>query len=249
MLGGSSISYKAQSLSVQCSRESRTCIILRCSRTLAPCNSTSVTDRERLLRRFRGRVHPADTGDMSLEGDSLFEKQTKCILLTFLKEKTFVNRIVAEEICKLEKIVTEVSDDDDDDGIQTDGHCASLYFFRSDLCREIGVRLALMGDGLDQGINHNVVEGFIQAHENNHPQEDGTITLSTIIDGLTDQRTTVIQDMPQERRILLLTLWLLEKTVLEQPRLLPRIFRTTVQYITTKLQNYINQLGGWEHLH
>lgn len=193
---------------------------------------------------------------MSLEGDSLFEKQTQCILLTFLKEKTFVNLIAAEEICKLEKKVTEVSDDDDDDddGIQTDGHCPSFYFFRSgqergDLCREIGVRLAQMGDGLNQGINHDVVEGFIQAHENNQPQENGTITLSTIIDGLTDQRTTVIQDMPQERSILLLTLWLLEKTVLEQPRLLPRIFRTTVQYITTKLQNYINQLGGWEHLH
>ncbi|XP_078272584.1 BH3-interacting domain death agonist-like [Rhinoraja longicauda] len=191
---------------------------------------------------------------MSLQGDSFFEKQTQCILLTFLKEKTFENHILEEEIYKLEKNVTEWPDDDDED-IQTDGHCESLSFFRSGqeieeaLCREIGVRLAQMGDGLNQGFNHDEVEGLIQAHEINQPQEARTITLSTIIDGLSDQGTTVIQDLPRERSVLLLTLWLLEKTVLEQPRLLPRIFRTTVQFITTRLQNYIHQLGGWENLH
>ncbi|XP_051886444.1 BH3-interacting domain death agonist-like [Pristis pectinata] len=194
---------------------------------------------------------------MSLETDLLFEKQTQYILLIFLKAKKFENLILREEICKLEKeVIEELASDDD---IQTDGHCSSLSFSRSaveleapfveELYRDIGVRLAQMGDGLDRGINRDVVEGFIRANERIRPQEDGTATLSAIINGLTNQRTTVVQDMPREKGVLLLTLLLLEKTVLEQPRLLPRLFRTTVQYITTRLQTYIQYLGGWEHLH
>ncbi|XP_059834185.1 BH3-interacting domain death agonist-like [Hypanus sabinus] len=192
---------------------------------------------------------------MPWETDLVFEKQTQCILLTFLKTRKFENRILEEEISKLEKEVREELAPDDD--IQTDGHCCSLSSrsaiefeapIDEELYRDIGERLAQMGDRLEQDINPHVVEQFIHANERPRSQEDETTTLSVIINGLTDQRTTVVQDMPREKGVLLLTLLLLEKTVLEQPRLLPRLFRTTVQYITTKLQGYIQNIGGWDHL-
>ncbi|XP_069759837.1 uncharacterized protein [Narcine bancroftii] len=131
---------------------------------------------------------------MSLEIDS-FQKQTEQIVLQFLKARNFEDLILEEGIHELEKEVTGFEDD-----IQTDGHCPSLPCHRSaarleELYIDIGARLAQMGDGLDQNINNNVVERFI--HDIN-PQENGTITLSAIIDDLSSQRTA-IEDMPQEK--------------------------------------------------
>ncbi|XP_062914016.1 BH3-interacting domain death agonist-like [Mobula hypostoma] len=195
---------------------------------------------------------------MPSETDLLFEKQTRCILLTFLKTKKFVNRILEEEISKLEKDVREELASDDDN-IQTDGHCCSSSSrsaievegapFDEELYRDIGERLAQMGDRLERDINPNVVGELIHANEGPRSQEDGTTTLSVIINSLTEQRTNIVQDMPREKGVLLLTLLLLEKTVLERPQLLPRIFRTTVRYITTRLQGYIQNIGGWDNLH
>ncbi|XP_067855728.1 BH3-interacting domain death agonist-like [Heptranchias perlo] len=199
--------------------------------------------------------------NMSLNADTnSFVKQTQYILLRFLQEKKVENHTYREEIQKLEREVTKESRFDDD--IQTDGHCSSESLFRTfgdlereevnpdaeELYREIGARLAQMGDGLDQSINRDLVEEFIRENERIHPQEDGTTIMSSMVTCLINQRIIVTQDMTQENIALLLALMLFKKTVLEQPQLLPRIFRTTVQYINSCLRNYIQNRGGWQNI-
>ncbi|XP_067906750.1 BH3-interacting domain death agonist-like isoform X2 [Heterodontus francisci] len=195
---------------------------------------------------------------MSWNVDASFGEQTQRILLQFLQEKKVENRTYKQEIQQLEKELRKGSKFDDD--IQTDGHCCSgpiqiAYRFDLDevnpneeLYRTIAAHLAEMGDRLDQSINRDLVEEFIHENEMIQPQEDGTIIMSSMITRLTNQRDDVTRDMPQEKVVLLLALMLLKKTVLEKPRLLPRIFRTTVQYISNRLQNYIHNIGGWQNI-
>uniref|UniRef100_UPI00398EB40B BH3-interacting domain death agonist-like isoform X1 n=2 Tax=Pristiophorus japonicus TaxID=55135 RepID=UPI00398EB40B len=213
----------------------------------------------------RGHCTPAIRGerrevvDMSLNVDASFDKQTQYILLRFLQEKKVENGTYKQEMQKLEKEVTKGSSFDDD--IQTDGHCSQESVFPTtfddleegnpaaeELYREIGAHLAQLGDRLDQSINRALVDEFIVENERIQSQADGTTIMSSIITRLTNQRIAVNRDMPQEKVILLLALMLCKKTVLERPQLLPRIFRTTVQYISSQLQNYIHQIGGWRNI-
>ncbi|GCB60907.1 hypothetical protein scyTo_0004020 [Scyliorhinus torazame] len=186
-----------------------------------------------------------------------FAEQTQLILLKFLQEKKVENRIYQQEIEKLE---TELgSGPRFDDDIQTDGHCppGSLHAadypgveaVNEELYRQIAAHLADIGDRLDQSINRDLVEEFIRETERIQPQMDGTIIMSSMITRLTNQRIDATQDMPQEKVFLLLALMLFKKTVVEKPVLLSRIFRTTVQYINNRLQDYIRNIGGWQNIH
>ncbi|XP_072340105.1 BH3 interacting domain death agonist [Scyliorhinus torazame] len=118
-----------------------------------------------------------------------------------------------------------------------------------ELYRQIAAHLADIGDRLDQSINRDLVEEFIRETERIQPQMDGTIIMSSMITRLTNQRIDATQDMPQEKVFLLLALMLFKKTVVEKPVLLSRIFRTTVQYINNRLQDYIRNIGGWQNIH
>ncbi|XP_060695362.1 BH3-interacting domain death agonist-like [Hemiscyllium ocellatum] len=198
---------------------------------------------------------------MSWDADASFDEQTQHILLKFLQENKVENRTYQQEIQKLESELRNGSRFDDD--IQTDGHCPSVLqraVFRSyeeqanrgdeELYRVIAAQLVALGDELDQSIiNHASIEEFIRANETMQPQEDGTRIMSSMIASLTTQRNGVTQDMPQEKVFLLLAMILFKKTVVEKPLLLPRIFRTTVQYISNTLQNYIQNTGGWQNIH
>ncbi|XP_078076079.1 BH3 interacting domain death agonist [Mustelus asterias] len=193
---------------------------------------------------------------MSWNTEASFGEQTQHILLKFLQEKKVENRTYQQEIQKLENELRKGSNFDDD--IQTDGHCPSgsmraagrsdVEEVEEELYRNIAAHLADIGDRLDQSINPDLVEEFIRETERSQPQTDGTI-MSSMISRLTNQRIDVTQDMPQEKVILLLALVLFKKTVVEKPLLLPRIFRTTVQYISNRLQDYIRNIGGWQNIH
>ncbi|XP_078424282.1 BH3 interacting domain death agonist [Cetorhinus maximus] len=197
---------------------------------------------------------------MSWNGNASFDEQTQHILLKFLQEEQVENRAYQQEIQKLENELRRGSRFDDD--IQTDGHCPSgplraAYNLNveevnpadEELYRVIAAHLAEMGDRLDQSINRDLVEEFIRETERTQPQEDGTFILTSMINCLLGQTDNVTQDMPQEKVILLLALMLFKKTVVEKPLLLPHIFRTTVQYISSKLQHYIQNIGGWQNIH
>ncbi|XP_048463467.1 BH3-interacting domain death agonist-like isoform X2 [Rhincodon typus] len=197
--------------------------------------------------------------NMFWDADASFDEQTQHILLKFLQQNKVENRTYQQEIQKLENELRNGSRFDDD--IQTDGHCPSgpqRTDFRSDmgqdqgddeLYRMVAAQLVELGDELDQSIfNRNLIEQFIHANEAIQPQEDGTRIMSAMIAHLTTQRNDVTRDMPQEKVFLLLAMMLFKKTVVEKPLLLPRIFKTTVQYISNTLQNYIQNIGGWQNI-
>eukprot|EP00062_Callorhinchus_milii_P019208 gi/632973488/ref/XP_007903179.1/ PREDICTED: BH3-interacting domain death agonist-like [Callorhinchus milii] len=185
------------------------------------------------------------------ENASSFDIETQYILLEFLKLNKIENRAYEEEIKKLEEVTKQPFDKYtvEDEDIQTDGHCPSRPYLSSvnglhrggegggELFRQIGIRLAELGDQLDPKINDNVVEAFLN--------EGQMKPVSSFVNHLIDQKITVMQDMPREKASLILAMVLLKKTVEMKPSLLQSIFRRTVEYINNNLQNYIQNAGGW----
>nr|XP_021140380.1 BH3-interacting domain death agonist isoform X2 [Columba livia] len=136
---------------------------------------------------------------------------------------------------------------DDEMELQTDGNRSGHLLQNGEpvfepqvdeeVVRLIAVQLAEIGDQFDKEIKTRLVNDLVQQFLNeNLPGEAITRRMSEAVEGLV---RAMPPDMEQEKATLVLAMVLTKKIVNTVPSLLPRVFRTTVNYINQHLHNYI----------
>ncbi|XP_041113050.1 BH3 interacting domain death agonist isoform X2 [Polyodon spathula] len=75
--------------------------------------------------------------------------------------------------------------------------------------------------------------------------KDWTSLLSFEVERLMRQGIPGLQQFPQEKVMLTLTMVLVQNIGVHAPTLLRSFFSTAVQYINENLQNFIRDQGGW----
>ncbi|NWQ78343.1 BID protein, partial [Columbina picui] len=109
-----------------------------------------------------------------------------------------------------------------------------------EVVRLIAAQLAEIGDRFDAEIKTRLVNDLVQQFLNeNLPGQEITRRMSEAVEGLV---RAIPADMEQEKAMLVLAMVLTKKIVNTVPSLLPRAFRTTVNYINQHLHNYIVRL-------
>ncbi|NXW88414.1 BID protein, partial [Alopecoenas beccarii] len=106
-----------------------------------------------------------------------------------------------------------------------------------EVVRLIAAQLVEIGDQFDKEIKTRLVNDLVQQFLNeNLPGEEITQRMSEAVEGLV---RAIPPDMEQEKAMLVLAMVLTKKIVKTVPSLLPRVFRTTVNYINQQLHNYV----------
>ncbi|XP_054045570.1 BH3-interacting domain death agonist isoform X1 [Rissa tridactyla] len=135
---------------------------------------------------------------------------------------------------------------DDEVELQTDGNRSGhlqngeLVFgpeVNEEVIRIIAAQLAEIGDQFDKEIKARVVNDLVQHFLNeNLSGEEITRRMSEAVEGLA---RAIPSDMEREKAMLVLAMVLTKKIANTMPSLLQRVFRTTVNYISQQLHNYI----------
>ncbi|KAM6419266.1 BH3-interacting domain death agonist isoform 1-T1 [Pluvialis apricaria] len=135
---------------------------------------------------------------------------------------------------------------DDEVELQTDGNRSGhlqngeLVFdpeVNEEVVRIIAAQLAEIGDQFDKEIKARVVNDLVQHFLNeNLSGEEITRHMSEAVEGLA---RAIPSDMEREKATLVLAMVLTKKIANTMPSLLQRVFRTTVNYISQQLHNYI----------
>ncbi|KAK2539687.1 Bid [Columba guinea] len=141
---------------------------------------------------------------------------------------------------------------DDEMELQTDGNRSGHLLQNGEpvfepqvdeeVVRLIAAQLAEIGDQFDKEIKTRLVNDLVQQFLNeNLPGEAITRCMSEAVEGLV---RAMPPDMEQEKATLVLAMVLTKKIVNTVPSLLPRVFRTTVNYINQHLHNYIVRMAS-----
>ncbi|NWT39037.1 BID protein, partial [Chroicocephalus maculipennis] len=112
-----------------------------------------------------------------------------------------------------------------------------LHPVNEEVIRIIAAQLAEIGDQFDKEIKARVVNDLVQHFLNeNLSGEEITRRMSEAVEGLA---RAIPSDMEREKAMLVLAMVLTKKIANTMPSLLQRVFRTTVNYISQQLHNYI----------
>ncbi|KAK1168736.1 BH3-interacting domain death agonist-like [Acipenser oxyrinchus oxyrinchus] len=198
---------------------------------------------------------------------------TQWILLTFLQDQKCSNQEYKKELETLENelnkkrpVISNYSclwrnnqDSDDDDGeLQTDGHfCSDIRNICREMqpdvqgnavdvgaARQIAANLIEIADQLNQSVVSRASDNLVRRMQTRISQ-DWTGLLSSEVERLMRQGILGLQQFPQEKVMLTLTMVLVQNIGVHAPTLLRSFFSTAVQYINENLQNFIRDQGGW----
>ncbi|XP_020857334.1 BH3-interacting domain death agonist [Phascolarctos cinereus] len=180
-------------------------------------------------------------------------RQTSLLLYNFLQCSS--NDVFQTELKELgnelTRVVLQGGRLEDDYELQTDGN--RCYFQmreegeldsegQEEIIRNIAIKLAQIGDEMEDSIQPNVVNDLISWLRNvNLPTEEKRRHLAATMDKVM-QTQTISQDLGQEKAKLLLTMLLAKKVMTHAPSLLRSIFYITVDYINQNLLTYTRNL-------
>ncbi|MGH0123314.1 UNVERIFIED_CONTAM: hypothetical protein FKN15_067763 [Acipenser sinensis] len=148
--------------------------------------------------------------------------------------------------------------DGDDGELQTDGHfCSDIRNICSEMqpdvqgnavdvgaARQIAANLIEIADQLNQSVVSRASDNLVRRMQTRISQ-DWTGLLSSEVERLMRQGIPGLQQFPQEKVMLTLTMVLVQNIGVHAPTLLRSFFSTAVQYINENLQNFIRDQGGW----
>ncbi|XP_074051041.1 BH3-interacting domain death agonist [Macrotis lagotis] len=113
---------------------------------------------------------------------------------------------------------------------------------QEEIIRNIAMKLAQIGDEMENSIESSLVNNLIQQFRNvNLPSEDKRKFLAATVEKVM-QMQTICQDLRQEKVKLLLAMVLAKKVMTHVPSLFRNIFYITVDYINQNLGNYTRNL-------
>ncbi|MGH0149601.1 UNVERIFIED_CONTAM: hypothetical protein FKN15_044740 [Acipenser sinensis] len=110
--------------------------------------------------------------------------------------------------------------------------------------RQIAANLIEIADQLDQSVVSRA-SGHLARRMQNRISQDWTGLLSSEVECMMRQGIPGLQQFPQEKVMLTLTMVLVQNIGVQAPTLLRSFFSTAVQYINENLQNFIRDQGGW----
>ncbi|XP_016849107.1 BH3-interacting domain death agonist [Anolis carolinensis] len=174
------------------------------------------------------------------------DTSTSVLLYSFLQHSrdcTFVSDL---NCLKNELLVSRISDDDDDDELQTDGNRCGRFQAREEvpdeeIFRIIGAQLAEIGDKLTAEIETSVIQNLAQHfRRENMSKEVMTMQISHVVQELVRKMPL---DMEKEKAMLVISMALAKKVVNSVPSLLQQVFNATVNYINQNLHDYVNNLA------
>ncbi|XP_027713088.1 BH3-interacting domain death agonist [Vombatus ursinus] len=180
-------------------------------------------------------------------------RQTSLLLYNFLQCSS--NDVFQTELKELgSELTRKVSQGgrlEDDYELQTDGNRCFFEMPRAEeldsesqeeIIRNIAIKLAQIGDEMENSIQPNVVNDVIHwLKSGNLPTEEKRRQLAATVDKVM-QMQTISQDLGQEKAKLLLTMLLAKKVMTHAPSLFRSIFYITVDYINQNLLTYTRNL-------
>ncbi|MGH0119914.1 UNVERIFIED_CONTAM: hypothetical protein FKN15_059842 [Acipenser sinensis] len=200
---------------------------------------------------------------------------TQWILLTFLQDQKCSSQEYKKELDTLENelnkkrpVISNYSSvrsnnqdcfsDGDDGELQTDGHfCSDIRNICREMqpdvqgnavdvgaARQIAANLIEIADQLNQSMVSRASDNLVRRMQTRISQ-DWTGLLSSEVERLMRQGIPGLQQFPQEKVMLTLTMVLVQNIGVHAPTLLRSFFSTAVQYINENLQNFIRDQGGW----
>uniref|UniRef100_A0A670KIR0 BH3-interacting domain death agonist n=1 Tax=Podarcis muralis TaxID=64176 RepID=A0A670KIR0_PODMU len=162
---------------------------------------------------------------------------TKILLYSFLEKSS--DCAFASELCALKNQL--VSEQDDDDELQTDGNrFGQPEDNEEEIFRIIGAQLAEIGDQLAAEIDPSLIQNLVrQFMAENMSKEAITNHLSQAVKEVVRRMPL---EMERERAMLVVAMVLAKKVANTVPSLLQQVFSTTVNYINQNLRDYVNNL-------